>query len=132
MLQAIRQSKLVLGLLLLAVGGVLVCPHVTHRGDCESAGSVENAEDAVAFLKTGSVEQSSEHDHGHCEYDELHSHDFTLSSSRILIPAPLLSVCSPTAALSPLAPYHQIRALGNIADSSDGPIQALGTIRLLL
>lgn len=63
-----------------AAGGAMIaayialCPHLAHRTVGELADNKEH-------IPAAGVSTESHHDHEHCEFDAMHSHDFLVPAS---------------------------------------------------
>ena len=100
-----------------------LCPHALHMPLCEMPG---NPGRAPVWVET----TQSHHDHQHCEFDAMHSHEFLVLTPLSFQPPLQL------AAISLLNPRHSttpaMKRNVRVGHSSrwENPLEALDTIRL--
>ena len=123
MIEILRQSRLVLGGLLLLVGSVVLCPHATHEPVCEVPEAPETHDHAS---------HDAEHDHGHCEFDTTHTHDFQLSSNPNLLRPPLVTAVVALVASRSMVSSCPAAGYATEAGPPDNPLLQLDSIRLLI
>ena len=131
MLKKLRQSKFALLSLCVALVAVVFCQHCEHEAThTDEVVQVEVA-DTCCEVVLCSDEPAEQHDHGDCEFDALHGHDFPSSVSKTFVP--LVRVAEVRVFSDDIFPAKYSQAQRSTLPQITGsPLQTLNCVRLLI
>lgn len=130
MIGTMRNSRSLLGILLLAIAVVVFCPHSAHK-EWLLLADFTHGHGSPANMSNGEC-ISSTRDHAHCEFDVPHSHDFNISSGRIFPSVSTQVAALPLDTACVVATLRYAKTPGIWGDLYGKPIVHLSTVRLLL
>ena len=118
--------------LLVAMGAIVFCPHAGHEeAHAEVGVAVASADTCCEPVLCAEEETESHHDHGGCEFDAMHSHDFSVSVATTYVPViRVVSILS----YDVLASVAQSTRASRIMQPKimGSPLQTLNCVRLLI
>ena len=104
---------------------IALCPHAAHKPVVEVSASVDHEFHAPE-------ENHQDHDHGHSDFDVMHSHEFRVPLAISFQPSLLVAVIVHHEAYPCGINAERVTPQVLLPDPSPGPLQLLNSIRLLV
>jgi hypothetical protein len=121
----IKHKKAASTAVILLTGLIVFCPHEFHLSAC--AAPCDAGHDEHAYHGS-----ESDHDHGHCEIDAMHSHDFRLPPSSGVQPLSQAAARSVVEWVKVPVRINVGHTVATLFHEPGPPLKALDSIRLLI